>query len=471
MARSKGPKGPDERLVRLSEAEAERLVRLYIEAELEILRELDRAMAKGNDLRYLRGMLENVQAILEDLLDGSRTWCEQAIPRIYMEGVKYADKQLKELGETISAGFGAVHQHAVKVLADNTFDRLENVAQVIGRRAEDVYRQYALEATRQSIIGYKTWKQVASEYRDKLRAEGITGFRDAKNRRWNMKTYAQMVARTTTMEAHLQGTANRLLEHGHDLVKVSNHPGECPKCRPWEGKVLSLTGKTPGYPTLQEAKDAGLFHPNCKHAYGLYIDLDREIEELERELGQHGVEMPELTEEARKGVIAAFTQALEHGLKFGTECILTVDAKSGQLVYNKITGSKNQVTFPQEFVDFLGDAADDSIILVHNHPGSSSFSGEDLANLKFRSLKGLGIIGHDKTQYYVGAKEGTQYDPDKIIADWRAAYARYFDYYKEQVSSGKMTPEQAWKEHSHKIIEDVAKANGFEYRRWLPHEE
>jgi hypothetical protein len=80
------------------------------------------------------------------------------------------------------------------------------------------------------------------------------------------------------MEAHLQGTANRLVEQGHDLVKISTHIGACPLCEPWQGKVLSITGKTKGYPTLEEAKAAGLFHPNCRHAYGLYIDLDKESE-------------------------------------------------------------------------------------------------------------------------------------------------------------------------------------------------
>ncbi|MDQ7794139.1 MAG: phage minor capsid protein [bacterium] len=271
-----------EDLVRLSEAEAKRLTQLYMEAELEILRQVDRAMGRGNDLRYLRGMLDNVQAILEDLIDGNRQWCEQAIPRVYVAGAEFADG----LSGKASAGFGAIHQQAVKVLADNAFDRLDNVRQVIGRRVEDVYRQYALEATRQSIIGYKSWQQVSREFRDNLRAEGITGFRDAAGREWNMKTYADMVARTTTMEAHLTGTANRLLEHGHDLVRISQHAGACEKCRPWEGRILSLTGKTPGYPTLETARDAGLFHPRCRHAYGLYLDLDTEIEQLEQELGE-----------------------------------------------------------------------------------------------------------------------------------------------------------------------------------------
>lgn len=54
-------------------------------------------------------------------------------------------------------------------------------------------------------------------------------------------------------------------------------------CRPWEGKVLSLTGKTPrgrnavdGYAfevagTLREAQSSGLFHPSCRHRTVIYV--------------------------------------------------------------------------------------------------------------------------------------------------------------------------------------------------------
>jgi hypothetical protein len=273
-----------EGLVKLSEAEAERLAKLYMQAELEILRELDRAMARGIETRYLRSLLDNVQAITEDLVTGSRTWCEQAIPRVYVAGAETANDQVvKALGRQVNIGFGAVHQQAVKVLADATFQKLTDAAGLIGRRVEDVYRKTALEATRQSIIGAKTWERVARDFRDELRAQGITSFRDAAGREWNMRTYAEMVARTTTMEAHIQGTENRLLEGGFDLVKISSHLGSCPKCDPWQGKVVSLTGKTPGYPTMDEARAAGLYHPNCRHAYGLYLDLDAEIARLERE--------------------------------------------------------------------------------------------------------------------------------------------------------------------------------------------
>lgn len=276
----------ESKLIRFSDAEVDRLIKFYTEAENEILSELNKALLRANKTEYLASMRDNVHAILEDLKTGSRTWCEQAIPHMYLQGASLADAQLQGRGVKLVSGFGAIHQQAAQVLAENTFQRFVDVAQTIGRRAEGVYRNLALENIRGSVVGYQTWKEVARNYREQLAQQGVTGFQDAAGRQWNMKTYTEMVARTSTQEAHTQGTLNRLTEHGHDLVIVSKHGGACEKCVPWEGRILSITGKTKGYPTFAEAKAAGLMHPRCRHAVSLYINLDKEIEELERELGE-----------------------------------------------------------------------------------------------------------------------------------------------------------------------------------------
>lgn len=100
---------------------------------------------------------------------------------------------------------------------------------------------------------------------------GITAFIDKRGRSWNMASYTDMLCRTSSMQIFHQAKTNEYLAHGEDLVIVSSHYPTCDKCAPWNGKVLSLTGETPGYPTMEEAKAAGLFHPNCRHTYGLYI--------------------------------------------------------------------------------------------------------------------------------------------------------------------------------------------------------
>ena len=278
--------GTEERLIQRSEAQVARLFQFYSEAEAEILEEINRGLLKGNDTRYLQTMLQNVNAILDDLNAGSRTWCEEAIPWVYMEAAKAADKQLEASGVQVIGGFGSIHQQAAQILAEHCYNRFDDVALTIGRRVDDIYRTLALENIKGSVVGYKSWQQVARNFRQQLAEQGVTGFKDKLKRKWNMRSYAEMVARTTTMEAHLQGTALRLQENGHDLVKVSSHAGACDKCAPWQGKILSLSGQSKEYPSLQEAKDAGLFHPNCRHAYSLSIDLDEEIRNLEQELGE-----------------------------------------------------------------------------------------------------------------------------------------------------------------------------------------
>jgi hypothetical protein len=263
---------PDVR--KFSDAEINRLVKFYEQAEREILDRLNRALLRANKTEYLVQMKREIEAILQQLREGNRTWCTEAIPRVYSQGLYSADAMLKDTGTTGKAGFGAIHQQAAQVLAENAFQRFEDVAQVIGRQVNDIYRELALENVRGTVVGYDTWKQTARRFREQLAERGVTGFKDRAGKMWNMRTYTEMHARTVCMQAHLEGTANRLVEQGHDLVKVSTHRGACELCRPFEGKILSITGKTPGYPTLEEAKAAGLFHVNCRHAYGISIDLD-----------------------------------------------------------------------------------------------------------------------------------------------------------------------------------------------------
>lgn len=266
----------------ITELEAVRLAMFYQAAEEEVRGLLARALLRGNQTEYLLSIQSNIEAILKDLRAGSRIWCEEAIPRCYIAGAQQVDtgQEVNQLARVI--GFGAIHQQACQILAENIFNRLDNVCLTIGRRTDDIFRTLALENIKGTVAGYQTWKQAAKNLRKDLEARGITGFVDRTGRRWNMKTYTEMVARTSTMEAHLSGTANRILENGGDLVRVSSHINSCPNCSPYQGKTLSLTGRSQGYETLENARANGLFHPNCRHTFGfasaLWDDLSFLVE-------------------------------------------------------------------------------------------------------------------------------------------------------------------------------------------------
>jgi hypothetical protein len=259
-----------------SDAQAQRLTQLYSDGEREILNELGKALVKGNSTTHLKLVLNNVQAIREDLLAGARTWMEQALPEAYLEG-------MKEAGVGAVTSFSGIHQQAMQVLAENTYQRMVYVDQVIGRRTDDIYRNLALENIRGTVAGYQTWKQVAKNYRERLAEKGITGFTDSAGRQWNMKTYSEVVARTSTRQTMVEGTKNRLLEHDIDLVEITGGVSDvtCEECAAMVGEVFSLTGKTPGYPVLDLAPP---IHPNCTHGITAYF------EEEETREGEDGEE-------------------------------------------------------------------------------------------------------------------------------------------------------------------------------------
>ena len=108
--------------------------------------------------------------------------------------------------------------------------------------------------------------QAAQAMLDELATKGITGFTDKAGRNWDVATYAEMATRTAVSNAWDDMQADMAVRSGLDLVETGTHSteGSCPLCIPWLGRKLSLTGATPGYPTLEEAKAAGWRHPNCR---------------------------------------------------------------------------------------------------------------------------------------------------------------------------------------------------------------
>lgn len=257
----------------LSDAQAQRLIRLYEGAEKEILTEINRLLLKdpaseSYSLAWQKTLLQRVQQIRADLLKGSRTWCTEAIPDSYMRGMDWADKDPLMSGKAIP-GFGSIHQQAAQVLAENTYSRLEDVDHVIGRKVGDLARSISLEASKGSVLGYQTTKQAAKRIRQDLADHGITGFVDKAGHQWDLGRYAKVLAQETTNGAFRQGTINRFQEHGHDLVRISTHSGSCPKCIPWQGRTLSISGNDPDYPSLAEAQGAGLLHVGCLHVLSL----------------------------------------------------------------------------------------------------------------------------------------------------------------------------------------------------------
>lgn len=98
-----------------------------------------------------------------------------------------------------------------------------------------------------------------------------------------------MALRTTSTRATLQGAAKRFAELGYDTVLISQYGGCSETCEPYQGKVYIddvftiWNGEKSGdfgksnycdkwFMLLSVAIRGGLFHPNCRHTMGQYID-------------------------------------------------------------------------------------------------------------------------------------------------------------------------------------------------------
>lgn len=260
---------------------------LFSEAETLLLERIARTLAAGEDapdwverkLRSIQAVRAQTDVILGRLQAGLPGAVEEAVAFAYNRGIATAGTELTKAGLVHGAFAEVQPTGAVAAIISETISRTKPMVFQIRRAVNDIFQQVVTQAAAQTALGTVTRREASGVILERLGKAGINGFRDATGRNWNMASYAEMAARTSTAQAMLQGHTDRLQELGVDTVIVSDAPEECKICRPFEGKVLSLSGETTGrlrdgktvVASLSEAKGKGLYHPNCRHSHSIYL--------------------------------------------------------------------------------------------------------------------------------------------------------------------------------------------------------
>ncbi len=139
------------------------------------------------------------------------------------------------------------------------------------RGVDDVYRRIVAEVYAPALAGQETRLAASQRVLARFAEEGISGFTDKAGRRWQVTSYAEMAMRAAFARATIAGALDQYRAEGIFFVAVPNIPYECERCRPFEGKVLSIRdgAKPPRgvrvYATLEQAYERGFGHPNCRH--------------------------------------------------------------------------------------------------------------------------------------------------------------------------------------------------------------
>lgn len=262
----------------------------YAQAELSLIGRIARFLMVGIDTDQWEHDRRNgagaLRRIAHQLLGGffrkGRKAAENAAAEAERRGVAKADE---ELGTEPSKPTG---HHAARA-TDRIGRDLGAVEQAVQRNAMDSYHRIITQVSAAVTDGTATRRSAAARALARFADAGITGFVDKAGRRWELATYVEMAVRTHVANAMIEAHNQRLEDAGIKLVIVSEAPYECPLCKPWEGKVLTLSGpagehevtvrRADGQGTttvrvagsLAEARNKGLFHPNCRHTASAYL--------------------------------------------------------------------------------------------------------------------------------------------------------------------------------------------------------
>lgn len=166
-----------------------------------------------------------------------------------------------------------------RMVAVATESMAENAVKSLRTAAVRVFARGAVEG----LSDHEIQKALQEEWDKEAGNEESHRFRDKNGRSWSNASYLQMLTRTTLANVSRNTQISTLTQNGCDLARISDDGGgdSCDACSRWAGRIVSLTGATKGYPTLDEAEADGLFHPNCVHRIE-YLDDDEIPEDAKK---------------------------------------------------------------------------------------------------------------------------------------------------------------------------------------------
>ncbi|MFD9567201.1 phage minor capsid protein [Streptomyces sp. NPDC059994] len=273
---------------------------LYADAERRLLSLVARQLADGFEapgwavakLADVQPLRRAAQGVVDALGTATQLEVFSAVTEAYDIGARAG---LAELGALSDADARRIAERtpgtrAVDRLAAETVDLVTETHRGILRGVEDGYRQIISEVSATPLLGIDSRRQATQRAMERFSDSGLRTFVDRRGRSWQMTSYAEMAVRTAVGRAAVEAHGDRLRAAGIRLVIVSNAPHNCELCDPFEGRVLALDG--PGGArtievehatddgrtvrvdiagSLDDARRAGLQHPNCRHSTSAYL--------------------------------------------------------------------------------------------------------------------------------------------------------------------------------------------------------
>ncbi|MBR6982124.1 MAG: hypothetical protein IKH75_01100 [Ruminococcus sp.] len=254
------------------------ILSIYAEAEETMLHRVASHLGRGTaserwaDRKYSEAaqVSKEMQKVIKDLKAGRTSIYTEAVQSAWDSSSKQFVTDAHKIAEAY--GIAAIAPNAPKVISilselDNTYAAEDCV---ILRKINDAYADIIGRCTAKVATGTITYRDAVKHELEEFAKKGISGFVDKNGHSWDMATYAEMATLTAIERATLYGYVDTMQEYGYDLAIISSHAGACPLCVSWEDVIVSVSGNDLDYPSLDDAIDAGCFHPRCLHYLSTY---------------------------------------------------------------------------------------------------------------------------------------------------------------------------------------------------------
>lgn len=230
-----------------------------------------------------------IQAVLDELTENTDSWAEKAIMFSVFSGIAQAAFSLDKY-TTFEAAFEDVsgkeltkihYDYMNAAIADTQADLLA-VTNNVSRKTKTLVRQVVADTLRKQLVKGDTSVRQSQRLLDQaLRAQlkeaANSVIVDAAGRKWQLKTYVDMVARTKNMIVARDTSINESLSRQVYYGRISKH-GATDACRNWEGKIVKLVREAPGdFTYIGDIPNRELFHPNCRHTVSPISNISKYI--------------------------------------------------------------------------------------------------------------------------------------------------------------------------------------------------
>lgn len=449
----------------------------------------------------------------------------QAIKKRYGDNIPNNIRRMKErlterlpFGSKVSKDFFQTNDKRLDALVHATTSDMQTAEAAMLRMADDQYRKIIFNAQTYAISGAGTYEKAVDMATKNFLAAGINCIEYKGGRRVNIKSYAEMVVRTSSKRAQLYADGQVRKEIGISTVIAKKRLNACPLCLPFVDKVLiddvwSGGKQSDGpYPLVSEALKAGFFHPNCKDHLSTYIPgvteppegsfteqeienigikskkeaeqqyVSRQVEKYER-LSEHSLSpenktMYKAKEEGWKRRLAKYQDsgiiktdgwpdaAIErrrldeasiagHKNEYG----ILYDSQGNRIL--KKRGEKDRIVYTDEETALMPGG-----VLTHNHPSGATFSVDDIDMMGRTGITELRAIGRDGVYVIRQPAEWPEEinSFEKLEKEYSEIQLSLQNEMYEEVLSGRITTDNDYSiEYQRRTLDKLTSKYGFTY--------